>query len=208
VTDLRRALTRPIRLVLVAAFLALAAATFVAPEASARASAAPCWKKLISDWYDGRIDNSYELHCYKDALRHLPDDVKTYSDAVDVITRALADATRGKTKVDENMVVPPPVQNVSNTTSGTTSGTTTTSPDATTTSPDGTVGPGNGGGDGGSETTASDDGPINDVLGSGDAGADGIPLPLLVLGGLALLLVAAGAAGLIARHMQTRRAQP
>jgi hypothetical protein len=206
VIDLRRALTRPIRLVLVAAFLALATAAIAAPQASARASAAPCWKKLISDWYDGRIDNSYELHCYKDALRHLPDDVKTYSDAVDVITRALADATRGKTKVDENMVVPPPVQNVSNTTSGTTSGTTTTSPD-------GTAGPGNGGGDdgtgdGGSETTASDDGPINDVLGSGDAGADGIPLPLLVLGGLALLLVAAGAAGLIARHMQTRRAQP
>jgi hypothetical protein len=199
---LRRALTRPIRLGLVAACLALAAAAIVAPGASARASAAPCWKKLINDWYDGRIDNSYELHCYKDALRHLPDDVKTYSDAVDVISRALADATRGKTKVDENMIIPPPVQNVSNTTGGT-----------TTTSPDGTVGPGNGGdddgtGNGGSETTASDDGPINDVLGSGDAGADGIPLPLLVLGGLALLLVAAGAAGLIARHMQTRRAQP
>jgi len=178
----------------VAALLALSTAAIATPGASARETATPCWKKLINDWYDGRIDNSYELHCYRDALRHLPDDVKTYSDAVDVITRALADATRGKTNVDENAVIPPPAENVSNTTGGTT----TTSPDAAPTS--------GGGGNGGGDTTAS--GPINDVLGTGDAGADGIPIPLLVLGGLALLLVAAGAAGLIARHVQTRRAQP
>jgi hypothetical protein len=194
---LRSAPTSPLRLVVVAAALALATAAVAAPGASARSTAAPCWKQLINDWYDGRIDNSYELHCYKDALRHLPDDVKTYSDAVDVITRALADATRGKTKVDENAVIQPPVQNVSNTSAGTT----TTSPEATPTS-----GGGNDGG--GGDPTAAPNGPINDVLGSGDAGADGIPIPLLVLGGLALLLVAAGAAGMIARHMQSRRAQP
>jgi len=193
---LRSALTSPLRLVLAAAVLALATAAVAAPGASARATAAPCWKQLINDWYDGRIDNSYEVHCYKDALRHLPEDVKTYSDAVDVITRALADATRGKTNVDESTVIPPPAQNVSNTSVGTT----TTSPEATPTS-----GGGNGGG---GDSTATPTGPINDVLGSGDAGADGIPIPLLVLGGLALLLVAAGAAGMIARHMQSRRAQP
>ena len=47
----------------------------------------------------------------------------------------------------------------------------------------------------------------NDGL-AGKVGADdpsSIPLPLLILGGLALLLVAAGAAGLIAKRIQSRR---
>jgi hypothetical protein len=37
--------------------------------------------------------------------------------------------------------------------------------------------------------------------------ADSVPLPLMILGGLALLLVAAGAAGLIAKKVQARRVQ-
>jgi hypothetical protein len=36
--------------------------------------------------------------------------------------------------------------------------------------------------------------------------ADSVPLPLLILGGLALLLIAAGAAGLVARRVRARRA--
>lgn len=36
--------------------------------------------------------------------------------------------------------------------------------------------------------------------------ADSVPLPLLILAGLALLLIAAGAAGLVARHIRARRA--
>ena len=34
---------------------------------------------------------------------------------------------------------------------------------------------------------------------------DSLPLPLLVLGGLAILLVAAGGAGLLAKHLQGRK---
>jgi hypothetical protein len=36
--------------------------------------------------------------------------------------------------------------------------------------------------------------------------ADSVPLPLLILGGMALLLIAAGAAGLVARRVRARRA--
>ncbi len=39
----------------------------------------------------------------------------------------------------------------------------------------------------------------------GSDNASSIPVPLLILGGLALLLVAAGAAGLIAKRVQSRR---
>jgi hypothetical protein len=38
------------------------------------------------------------------------------------------------------------------------------------------------------------------------ANADSMPLPLLILGGLALLLIAGGAAGLVARRLRARRA--
>jgi hypothetical protein len=139
-----------------------------------------CWKALIKDWYDGRIDKTYPVHCYRDALKHLPQDVKTYSDAYDVISRALADATSHKKHPDPNALVPPP----------------------------GSSGGGGGGGAGHPTTTPSigpNNGPIPSVLGKGDRGATGIPIPLLVLGGLALLLVAAGGAGLLARRYQARR---
>ena len=49
----------------------------------------PCWKTLINDWYDGRIDGTYPIKCYRDALNHLPTDVDTYSSARDDIKQAL-----------------------------------------------------------------------------------------------------------------------
>ena len=58
------------------------------------AAATPCWKALLNDWYDGRIDNTYALHCYTDALKHLPPDVQTYSSAHDDIERALIAVTQ------------------------------------------------------------------------------------------------------------------
>lgn len=44
------------------------------------------------------------------------------------------------------------------------------------------------------------------VLGSGDSSS--VPLPLIILGALAGLLMAAGGAGLLARKLQARRAGP
>src|SRR5947208_16881163 len=75
-------------------------------------AATPCWKALLNDWYDGRIDNTYPIHCYQEALTHLPADVQTYSSAHDDILRALqnakAELRRNGTKVTPTTPVPPP----------------------------------------------------------------------------------------------------
>ena len=67
-------------LIVGAATAAFAAGTAGAAGAVAK-SKTPCWKVLINDWYDGRIDGIYAIHCYRDALQHLPADVDTYSSA-------------------------------------------------------------------------------------------------------------------------------
>jgi hypothetical protein len=55
----------------------------------------------------------------------------------------------------------------------------------------------------------SGDGAIGEALDAlGPESADSAPIPLLVLAGLALLLVAAGGAGLLTRRLQARRARP
>src|SRR5437764_13995998 len=61
-------------------------------RAAPASAATPCWKALLNDWYDGRIDGTYPRHCYQDALKHLPPDVETYSSARDDIERALQSA--------------------------------------------------------------------------------------------------------------------
>jgi hypothetical protein len=73
--------------------LALAALlTTLAFGVSPAAAKTPCWKQLLNDEFDGRIDNTYPVHCYHDALNHLQPDVKTYGDAYRTISRALASA--------------------------------------------------------------------------------------------------------------------
>jgi hypothetical protein len=162
-------------------------------------AATPCWKLLLNDWYDGRIDQTYAVHCYKDALKHLPSDVQTYSSAHDDIVRALQSAITKQKKahknVNDNTLVPPQ--------SGGGGG--------------GSSGSGGGGTDNGSggngSTTTTNGGPGRTGNGglAGKVSSDNpssIPTPLLILGGLALLLVAAGAAGLIAKRVQSRRSTP
>ena len=68
-----------------AAFASLLVAT--APAASAAPS---CGRQVIDDWYDnGRVDGTYALHCYDDAIEILPRDVRDYSSAKEDIERAL-----------------------------------------------------------------------------------------------------------------------
>jgi hypothetical protein len=157
------------RAALVSAAL-LAAFAHVQPAAAAT----PCWKTLLNDWYDGRIDQTYPKHCYTDALHHLPADVSTYSSARDDITRALQSAVaKSGGNLGPNALVP--AEKPTSTTSST-----------TITDPSG---------------DSNDN--IADKLNPGSATS--LPLPLLVLGGLALILVAAGGAGLIAKRIQARR---
>jgi hypothetical protein len=48
-----------------------------------------CASRLLADWQDGRIDMTYPVSCYRQALAHLPEDVRVYSSAQNDITRAL-----------------------------------------------------------------------------------------------------------------------
>jgi hypothetical protein len=60
------------------------------------AHAAPsCESQVLRDWArDGLIDRVYQLPCYEGAIDLLPTDLRDYTDAEDVIERALASAIR------------------------------------------------------------------------------------------------------------------
>lgn len=69
--------------------LGLAAVALLLCAGAAHASTKPCWKQVLEDWYDGRIDHVYACDCYREALLHLPTDHPTYSSAKTDIQRAL-----------------------------------------------------------------------------------------------------------------------
>jgi hypothetical protein len=173
--------------------VALLAVALLAAAARPAAAATPCWKTLLNDWYDGRIDQTYASHCYTEAISHLPSDVQTYSSAREDILRALQSAKSRARKSGKKV------------------------------GPNTLIGPATGGGSGGKGSGGS-----GGTDGSGPAGTDAnrhkglgkvanqlnpgsassLPVPLLVLGGLALLLVAAGGAGIAVKRVQARRTGP
>jgi hypothetical protein len=70
--------------------IALAAGLALALFLPGRAAAGtPCWEKVLNDWSNGRAIGVYPLHCYRDALKNLPEDVRDYGNAADVIEAAL-----------------------------------------------------------------------------------------------------------------------
>ena len=174
----------------------LLAALLAASTAPAASAETPCWKHLINDWYDGRIDDTYAIPCYRAAIKHLPTDAQTYSSAAEDISAALALVIAGKDP-----------------SSG--SGTTTGGTDGSGGSGGGTGGSGSGGpgtggtgGTGGGGAGTGSGGPVGgalDDLGPNDA--ESVPIVVIVLGAIAVLLVALGGAGLVVRRVHARRAQ-
>ena len=81
-------------------------APFFALTGSAKA-AAPCWKDVLTDSYDGRLDRTHPIGCYRLALRHVPADVDAYTSVSGEIRRALLAALDAR---------PPSVKPVSTTT--------------------------------------------------------------------------------------------
>src|SRR2546423_3627220 len=81
------------RLLLLGALVAgLVAALLPGP---ASAAGTPCRNKVFNDWYrDGKVASTYPLHCYSDALKHIPVDAGIYSSLADDIRAALRAATR------------------------------------------------------------------------------------------------------------------
>jgi hypothetical protein len=52
-------------------------------------AAQSCGSRVLADWRDGRLDGTYPVKCYRQALAELPEDVQVYSTAQADITRAL-----------------------------------------------------------------------------------------------------------------------
>jgi hypothetical protein len=154
----------------------LAASLVLLVTAAPASAGTPCWKVVISDWYaDGRIDGTYPISCYEQAIQNLPDDVLTYADAADEIQRAMLDRLRHHR--DESG-------------SG--------SKDSRT-----PLAFGQGGGD------EPPKGAVSRLIDKiGPSNADSVPLPLLVLAGIAFLLLAAAAASFVARRIHARRVMP
>lgn len=142
-------------------------------------AAKPCWKQIVEDWYpDERIDGSYSQACYREADKNIPQDLRDYSDLPAEIARARLRDVRDERSGEAERSL----QGA------------------------GPLESRNDGGDGdGGKSSGGAIGSALDAL--GPESADSAPIPLLVLAGLALLLVAAGAAGLLSRKLAARRAQ-
>jgi cobalamin biosynthesis Mg chelatase CobN len=182
----------------------VAALAVLATSASPASAATPCWKLLLNDWYDGTINNLYPIPCYHQAINHLPTDVQVYSSARDDILRALqqAVARQKQTKTNVTTVQPLPTTASTATTASTTTASTETTSTRTSTNivplPNTTT-----------TTPKKHKGPISKALRDiTPGGADSFPLPLLILGLIAILLVLAGIGGLFWRRYQGRGSTP
>jgi hypothetical protein len=162
--------------------LVLFAGLALALGSAAPASAGiPCWQAVINDWYDnGQVDQKYPRSCYSEAINHLPTDVDTYSSAKEDIKRAELASLRGGGGPGQS----PPA----------------TEPNA---------------GSGGPRTPSASN-PESSGKGAivktiewlGPSNAASVPVPLLILAGVAFLLLAAAGGSFISRRLQARRLPP
>jgi hypothetical protein len=153
-----------------------------APAASLQATD-KCWLQVINDWEDNnQVDKIYAIPCYTQAIQLLSSypDIAGYSSAIDDIHRAMLAVIH-----QEGRGGP-----------GSTGGSSSlpVGPSGKSTPPGSTPHAG-----GLWHSIVSRLGPGN---------AQSIPLPLIVLAGLALLLLLAAAATWFARRLQTRRVTP
>jgi hypothetical protein len=157
--------------------LALLLALALLIGAKPAAAKTPCWEQVVNDWVeDSRIDRTYPRQCYSDALKNVPNDVKDYSSFEEDIQSALQRVSRANRSL----------QGV---------GGGSTQPE----NPTRRLG------------TADEAKPQPEYFKEafdklGPRKADSMPIPLMILAGMALLLVAAGGGGLISRRLRARRA--
>lgn len=192
---------------LLAALGAALAATALALASSQPAAAAssPCGKKVLADWYDnGRIDRIYPPHCYEDAIDAIPKDLDPYIDAEEVISRALASALRGQ--LDEGGCDPTP-DGSDNDCAAPGGGTSNGGTQGGGTKNDGKQGGskknnGNNGkkNNGGTTTTTTTTTGSEAVPDIDTSATTSVPVPLLVLGGMSMALLAAGGLGFVSRR--------
>jgi hypothetical protein len=165
-------------LTLFAVSLLVAGAALLSAGAAPAEAAKPCWERVIDDWTDnGLIEGDYPPSCITAARRHVPEDLRTYTDILDKLDaylqgtgRTLASAAGSEPKAGTTKPKAKQLRQVRE-----------------------------------PKVKRGTDGPIQTVLGSGTTDASSIPLPLIVLAGLALLLMAAGGAGFAYRKLKARR---
>jgi len=189
-------MTTPLRHTTLFLAALVAAAAFAAPAAlaapaSLQRATNTCWRDVINDWiqHEPNVVGTYAIPCYGQAIQYLNSlpDVTGYSSAPDDIRRAMLAAIH---------------QERGNGPGGGLGGG--GGPGG------GPGGGGPGGSSGGSDGTSGGGGHHgSSFLGiNGASSATSIPLPLIVLGALAVLLALAALATWLARRLQTRRPAP
>jgi hypothetical protein len=162
---------------LVAALVGTAAFFAVGVGSAAAHPKTPCWQLLLLDEYDGHIDGTYSVGCYRAAIAHLPEDSLIYGSTRDDLIRAMTQQIakmKAKGEKVTNATPVPPQDEPRNLQQ--------------------------------SKKKKGFLAVIADHIGPGNASS--IPLPLLILAGLGLLLVAAAGASVAARWIAARRSPP
>jgi hypothetical protein len=156
--------------------LSLALGAFLVP-AGAHA-AVPCRDKIYNDWYaTGKISTSYPKSCYEDALKHVPADAQVYSNLTGDIRRAMQAAIARHDHPGGS------------------------GPAAVGSGPGEPSGPQ---GVKGESTSSTVPHPLAAAPLSGSSGG-GVPMPVLVLGGIAIALALAGLIGTGVQQVRKRQ---
>ena len=155
------------------------------------AAAKPCWERVIDDWLaNGTITGTYQVHCYRDALKHVPEDLRDYSNINDAINAALQARLRA---------------NANNASGGTNSS---QNPGAPPTSDQNDNSSGTKGSDKNRTVQAAPDKSAyrRAIDNLGTTSADSVPIPLIVLASLGALLLLSAAGMLGAKRFRASRA--
>jgi hypothetical protein len=171
---------------LVAAAVLVSVPAATASPAATQTATDTCWKDVVNDWLNNQpnLKGSYAIPCYTQAIQHLSSypDISQYSTAIDDIHRALLIALHQDRGGGPGSFT------------GSSGGPSSNGPGSSSTL-------------GATKQTKSHNrgiiSRISKDLGPGNA--QSIPLPLLVLGGFAVLLLLTALVTWLLRRMQARR---
>ena len=148
-------------------------------------AATPCRDRVYNEWYaTGKISTKHPVACYRDALRHIPADAAVYSDLDTSIKQALQAALARQRSSSDPARVPSSVGTGFTTPSG---------PHQTKAA----------------RKTKRDPSPRDEPraqsiapVAATSSGGGGLPMPIIVLGGIAVALATAGAIGTGVRYFR------
>ncbi|HEX5449546.1 MAG TPA: hypothetical protein VFW85_05770 [Gaiellaceae bacterium] len=157
--------------------LVLTAAAVWLPAAHA---AVPCRDQIYNEWYaSGKISTKYPAACYRDALKHIPADAQVYSNLGSDIKRALQLSLERSTSVNPSRIPSAVGSGHLLPTNAETKGVVKT-------------------------RIQHAPGPSTVAVGETSGNSSGLPTPVLILGGVALALAAAGLVGSGVRYVRRR----